>query len=58
MTDGRYWISLRVEVEHERQRYAARGAIDAESRAAIDPEALGLLRVILYRALSQLDNDA
>jgi len=53
--DERYFITVRVEVERGRGTGAARGAIDAEERAQVEPEALGLFRTALYRALADLD---
>jgi len=55
MTNERYWITVRVEVERGRGTGAARGAIEAAERTAVEPEALGLFRTALYRALKDLD---
>jgi len=55
--DERYWITVRVEVERGRGSGAARGAIDAAGRAEVEPEALGLFRIALYRALSDLEGE-
>jgi len=57
MSDERYWISVRVEVERGRGSGAARGAIDTTERAEVEPEALGLFRVALYRALADLEGE-
>jgi len=55
MSDDRYWVTVRVEVERGRGSGAARGSIDAAERTDVEPEALGLFRTALYRALADLD---
>jgi len=55
--EGRYFVTVRVEVERGRATAAARGAIDSDGREQLEHEALGLFRVALYRALRDLEGE-
>lgn len=51
----RYRVRFLLEVEHEGRSYGARGSTMAPTPAEVEAAALGLLRVMIGRALEQLE---
>ena len=51
----RYRVRFLLEVEHEGKSYGARGSTMAPTPGEVEAAAVGLLRVMIGRALEQLE---